>query len=59
MDAEEDTITTLRRAGTTVHPPDEISALVEMFYMPALSAWNRYLTSQGAKMSYMFRKNQA
>ena len=27
--------------------------------MPALSAWTRYLTSQGTKMAYMFRKNQA
>jgi len=27
--------------------------------MPALSAWNRYLESQGFKMAYMFRKNQA
>ena len=27
--------------------------------MPALSAWNRYLTSQGTKMAYMYRKNQA
>ena len=27
--------------------------------MPALSAWNRYLESQGFKMAYMFRKFQA
>ena len=29
MDAEEDTITTLRNVGNTVHPPDEILVLVE------------------------------
>ena len=31
MDKEEDTITVLRNVGTTVHPPDEILALVEKF----------------------------
>ena len=31
MDKQEDTITALRNVGTTVHPPDEIMALVEKF----------------------------
>ena len=31
MDAEENTVTALRNVGTTVHPPDEILALVEKF----------------------------
>ena len=31
MDADEDTITALRKVGTTVHTPYEILALVEKF----------------------------
>ena len=44
--------------GTTLYPPDVILALVEMFFMPALSGWNRYLTSQGIRW-HMVIKNQA
>ena len=45
MDAEEDNKTALRNVGTTMHPSDEILALVKKAYMPGLSAWNRYLAS--------------
>ena len=57
-----DTITAFGSLGATVHPPRrDISPCGEV-YKPALSAWNRYLTSQGTKMAYMYvqkKKNQA
>ena len=47
-----------KRWNHSVSPRRDISPCGEV-YMPALSAWNRYLESQGFKMAYMFRKNQA
>ena len=53
MDTE-DTITALGSLGATVHPPRrDISPYGEV-YKPDLSARNRYLTSQGTKMAYMY-----
>ena len=47
-----------KRWNHSVSPRRDISPCGEV-YMPDLSAWNRYLESQGFKMAYMFRKNQA
>ena len=38
----------------TVHPPRRDIGSCGEVYKPALSAWNRYLTSQGTKMAYMY-----
>ena len=47
-----------KRWNHSASPRQDISPCGEV-YMPALSAWNRYLESHGFKMAYMFRKNQA
>ena len=47
-----------KRCNHSASPRRDIGPCGEV-YKPALSAWNRFLTSQGTKMAYIFRKNQA
>ena len=53
MDAG-DTITVLGSLGATVLPPRRDIGPCGEVYKPSLSAWNRYLKSQGTKMAYMY-----
>ena len=50
MDADEDTITLEPHCGRDIGPCRDV-------YMPALSGWNRYLTSQRTKMAYAHKKS--
>ena len=50
----EDTITAFGGLRATVHPLIRDIGPCREVYKPALSAWNRYLTSQGTKMTYMY-----
>ena len=53
MEAE-DTITALGSLGATVHPPRRDIGPCGEVYEQALSAWDRYFTSQRTKMVYMY-----
>ena len=55
MDAEKDNVTALGNLGTTDHSayPRRGTGFCGEVYMPALSAWNRYLASQGTKMAHV------
>ena len=53
MDAE-DAITVLGSLEATVLPPRRDIGPCGEVYKPSLSAWNRYLKSQGTKMAYMY-----
>ena len=50
MDADEDTITLEPHCGRDIGPCRDV-------YMPALSGWSRYLTSQRTKMAYAHKKS--
>ena len=60
MEAE-DTITAFRSLGATVHSPRRDTGPCGQVDKLALSAWKRYLTSQGTKMAYRYvqKKYQA
>ena len=53
MEAD-DTITAFGSLGATVHPPRRDIGPCREVHKPALSAWKRYLKSQGTKMAYMY-----
>ena len=53
MEAE-DTITAFGSLGATVRPPRRDIGPCAEVYKPVISAWNRYLTSQGTKMTYIY-----
>ena len=43
-----------KRLGATVHPPRRDIGPCGELYKPALSGWNRYLTSRGTKIAHMY-----
>ena len=57
MEAE-DTITAFGSLGATVHPPRRDIGPCAEVDKPVISAWNRYLTSQGTKMTYIYVKKK-
>ena len=57
MEAE-DTITAFGSLGATVHPPRRDICPCGEVHKPTLSAWKRYLTSQGTKMAYTYAQKK-
>ena len=57
MEAE-DIITAFGSLGATVHPARRDIGPCAEVYKPVILTWNRYLTSQGTKMTYIYVKKK-